>query len=306
MALDTARAVATLRGLTAKFDIGMEEAAPFYPEVCTMVTSQGADEKYGFLGAMPGMKEWLGDRQFQTLRAADYTLANKEYESSVNIDKNDIDDDRLGMYGPVLQQLGMEAAHHPDELLLTLITAGESTACFDGQYFFDTDHSWGDSGSQSNDLTYAAASGTTPTEDEFRSAYHAARKAMLQFKNDQGKLFIRPTVRPLPNLLLVVPPDLEEVANKAINKQLVSSGETNIVLDKPRIVTLGGLTDATKFYLLNLGQALKPFVFQARRPLARQMKGLDDREFKNVKFMTDARYNLGYLAWWNAVLTTFT
>lgn len=306
MALDTARAVATLRGLTAKFDIGMEEAAPFYPEVCTMVTSQGADEKYGFLGAMPGMKEWLGDRQFQTLRAADYTLANKEYESSVNIDKNDIDDDRLGMYGPVLQQLGMEAAHHPDELLLTLITAGESTACFDGQYFFDTDHSWGDSGSQSNDLTYAAASGTTPTEDEFRSAYHQARKAMLQFKNDQGKLFIRPTVRPLPNLLLIVSPDLEEVANKAINKQLVSSGETNIVLDKPRIVTLGGLTDATKFYLLNLGQALKPFVFQARRPLARQMKGLDDREFKNVKFMCDARYNLGYLAWWNAVLTTFT
>jgi phage major head subunit gpT-like protein len=50
---------------------------------------------------------------------------------------------------------------------------------------------------------------------------------------------------------------------------------------------------------------LRPFVFQARRPLARQMKGMDDREFKNVKFMTDARYNLGYLAWWNAVLTEF-
>ena len=306
MALDTARAVATLRGLTAKFDTGVANASPFYPEVCTQVTSQGSDEKYGFLGAMPGMREWLGDRQWQTLRAADYTLANKEYEGGVAIDRTDIEDDRLGMYGPVLEQMGQEAAHHPDELLLTLITDGESTACFDGQYFFDTDHSWGVSGSQSNDLTYAAASGTTPTEDEFRLAYHAARKAMLQFKNDQGKLFVRPTVRPLPNLLLVVPPDLEETANKAINKQLVSSGETNIVLDKPTIVTLGGLTDATKFYLLNVGQALKPFVFQARRPLARQMKGLDDREFKSVKFMTDARYNLGYLAWWNAVLTTFT
>lgn len=306
MALDTARAVATLRGLTAKFDIGMEQASPFYPEVCTQVTSQGADEKYGFMGAMPGMREWLGDREFQSLRAADYTLANKEYESSVKIEKNDIDDDRLSMYGPVLEQLGQEAAHHPDELLLSLITGGEAAACFDGQYFFDTDHAWGSSGTQSNDLTYAAASGTTPTEDEFRAAYHAARKAMLQFKNDQGKLFIRPTVRPLQKLLLVVPTDMEETANKAINKQLVSSGETNIVLDKPTIVTLGGLTDATKFYLFNLGQSLKPFVFQARRPLARVMKGMDDREFKDVKFMTDARYNLGYLAWWNAVLTTFT
>lgn len=306
MALDTARAVATLRGLTAKFDAGVANASPFYPEVCTMVQSQGADEKYGFLGAMPGMREWIGDRNFEGLRAADYTLANKEWESSVGIEKNDIDDDRLGMYGPVLQDMGIEAAHHPDELLLTLITGGEAAACFDGQFFFDTDHAWGDSGSQSNDLTYAAATDTTPTEDEFRAAYHAARKAMLQFKNDKGKLFIRPTVRPLPNLLLVVPPDLEETANKAINKQLVSSGETNVVLDKPRIVTIGGLTDATKFYLFNLSQSLKPFVFQARRPLSRQMKGMDDREFKNVKFMTDARYNLGYLAWWNAVLTTFT
>ena len=71
-------------------------------------------------------------------------------------------------------------------------------------------------------------------------------------------------------------------------------------------VVSGGLTDATKFYLLNLSQPLKPFVFQARRPLQRQMKGMDDREFKDVKFMTDARYNLGYLAWWNAVLTTWT
>jgi len=45
MALDTARAVATLRGLTAKFDLAMEQASPFYPTLCTQVQSQGADEK---------------------------------------------------------------------------------------------------------------------------------------------------------------------------------------------------------------------------------------------------------------------
>jgi TrmH family RNA methyltransferase len=106
-------------------------------------------------------------------------------------------------------------------------------------------------------------------------------------------------------LLLLVPTELEEVANKAINKQLVSNGETNIVLDKPRIMTAGYLTSGVKFDLLNLDGALKPYVFQARRPLSRQMKGLDDREFKGVKFMTDARYNVGYLAWWKCVRTTF-
>jgi phage major head subunit gpT-like protein len=305
MATDTARAVATLRGLTSKFDAGMQAATPFYPQVCTTVQSNGSDEQYGWLGGMPGMREWLGDRQFNTLRAGNFTLLNKEWESSVGIDKNDIDDDRLGMYGPVLEQLGLEAAMHPDELLISMLEGGESAACFDGQYFFDTDHSWGDSGTQDNDLTYAAATGTTPTTAEFVGAYRAAVTALLGFKNDQGKLLNRPTVSRLSNLTLAVPLALRAIAYDAVESTILSNS-TNVVIDRPNIVCLPSLASAAKFYVFNTGGVLKPFVFQARRPLARQMKGMDDREFKGVKFMTDARYNMGYLAWWNAVLTTFT
>lgn len=306
MALDTARAVATLRGLTAKFDLGMANADPLYPRLCTTVPSTGADEQYGMLGAMPGVREWIGDRQFNSLRGAHFTITNKKWETSVAVEKDDIDDDRLMMYGPVLENLGMEAMQHPDELLLTTLEAGTSTACFDGQFFFDTDHSWGDSGTNDNDLTGAIVDKDAPTETEFRAAYHTARQTMLGYTNDQGKKLIRPTVRPLPNLVLLVSPNQELAANQAINKTFVSSGETNIVLDKPAIVACGGLTTTDVFYLLNLSQPLKPFVFQARQPVQRQMKGMDDREFKDVKFMADARYNLGYLAWWNAVRYAFT
>ena len=307
MSLDTSRAVATLLGLTAKFDAGVAAAKPIYPEICTIFQSTGADEAYGPLGAMPGVREWLGDREFNTIRAGTFTISNREWENSLEILKNDIDDDRLGVYGPLLENMGMEAAHHPDELVIETLVAGESTACFDGQYFYDTDHSWGDSGTQSNDLTYNASDHTAVTETEFRAAYHQARAAMLNFKRDNGKAFIRPTVRPLPNLLLMVPTTLEKVAHEAINKPLVNGGESAIVLDQPRIVTLPDsyLSSGVKFYLHNLSSPLRPFVFQARRPLARQMKGMDDREFKGVKFMTDARYNVGYFAWWNSVLTTF-
>ena len=305
MALDTARAVATLRGLTAKFDAGADAAQPYYPNLCTIVPSNGSDEQYGWLGSMPGMQEWLGDRQFKSLRSGNFTLANKKWESSIAIEKDDIEDDRLGMYGPVLEHLGQEAALHPDELLLSAIEAGESTACFDGQYFFDTDHTWGDSGTQDNDLTYAAASGTTPTTDEFKGAYRAAVTALLGFKNDQGKLLNRPTVTRLSGLTVVVPLALRATAYDSVESQILSNS-TNVVIDRPEIVCLPGLASAAKFYVFNTGARLRPFVFQARTPLSRQMKGLDDSEFKAVKFMTDARYNLGYLAWWNAVLTTFT
>lgn len=308
MTLDTAKTTAVLRGITQKFDDGVEMATPFYPEICTIVPSTRRDEQYAKLGGMPGVREWIGDRQFHQLRAADFVLKNKLWENSLGIEREDLEDDVTNLYGPVLAEMGSEAAHHPDELLLEVLVAGETEASFDGQNFFDTDHEWGDSGQQSNDLTYNAATTAVITEDEFRAAYHAARAAMLNFKRDNGKPYIRPKVRPLQKLMLLVPTTLEETANKAINKLLVESGETNIVLDKPTIVTLPDsyLSSSVKFYLLNLGTMLKPFVFQARRPLSRQMKGLNDKEFRDVKFMTDARYNVGYLAWWNAVLTTFT
>lgn len=306
MALDTAKATVTLRGLTKKFDNAMKGASPFYPSICTIVPSEGSDEQYGMLGNSNGVREWLGERKFKELRAANFTIVNKHWESSELIKKTDIADARTLKYGPILEQLAVEAAYHPDELLFSTIIAGESTACFDGQYFFDTDHAWGDSGTQDNDLTYAAATGTVPTTDEFNAAFHQARTAMMKFKNDQGKLLNRPTSTGMSGLMVLVPPELEKVAITALTPGIISGNNTNIVIDPPRVVCSAYLTDAAKFYVINTNSMLKPFVFQAREPLTRQMKGLEDIETKDVKFMTEARYNLGYLAWWSSVLTTFT
>lgn len=306
MTLTTAQAQAKLRDLTATFDRSADAATPFYPTLCTVMPSDGADEKYGWLGSMPGVREWVGDRVFNQLRSADFTLANKTWENSLLIKQEDIEDDRLGMYGPILQDLAAEATHHPDELLFNALVNGESAACFDGQFFFDTDHVWGNSGSQSNDLSFTVASTSDVTAVEMKKAIRAAVKAMLRFKQDNGKLLHRPTLGRMSDLVVVVPPELRDQTYDALESQLLGGGDSNVVIDKPQIVASAHLTSTTKFYVFRTGQALKPFVFQARRSLSRQMKGMDDREFKDVKFMTDARYNLGYLAWWNAVLTTLS
>ena len=274
--------------------------------MCSVIPSDGADEAYGLLGGATGVREWLADRQFNERRAGTFTIANKHWESSELIKKTDIADDRMGMYGPLIEDLATEATYHPDELLFSLMVNGESQACFDGQFFYDTDHSWGDSGTQDNDLTYAAATSTVPTAAEFKAAFTAARVAMLKFKNDKGKLLNRPITTGLKNLLVVVNPDFEQIAKDALLSTLSGGGNSNIVVDVPTIVSSAHLTDTSKMYLFNLDGALKPFVFQAREPLNRQTKGLDDIETKDVKFMTEARYNVGYLAWWKSTLTTFT
>jgi phage major head subunit gpT-like protein len=304
MPLNTAKALVTLNGLTAKFDNRVAAATPFYPRISTVFPSNRLTEDYAFLGNMPGVREWDGDRQFKELRGARFAIENKHWESSLAIKKTDIDDDNLGLYGPLMEALADEASYHPDELLFETLVAGDGAACFDGQFFYDTDHVWGDSGSQSNDLTSTVVLNTAVTAAEFRASYHQAREAMLNFSRDNGKLFHRPTIGNMSDLMILVPTELELAAHEAI-RSIVLANNTNIVLDSPSIVTSAHLTTATEWYLFHLGGVLKPFVFQNREPIMRQMKGEDDLEFKDVKFMTEARYNVGYLAWWSAVLTTF-
>jgi phage major head subunit gpT-like protein len=305
MAIDIASAQVKLRDLTAKFDNRVAAATPFYPQVCYDASSVRTSEKYGWIGNMPGMREWLGERQFSELRAANFVLENKHWESSLLIKKTDLADDNLGQYGPVLEQLGIEAAHHPDELWFSVLEQGESTACFDGQFFFDTDHVWGNSGSQSNDITSTVVSTSAPTVAEIKTAIRKMIRSMLAFKNDQGKLYNRPTVGRLNDLTLLVPLALRDLVYDALESELISNS-SNVVVDRPNIVSSPYLTSDVKLYLFKTGEAVKPFVFQRREPLTRMMKGIDDLETKDVKFMTEARYNVGYFAWWTSILCTLT
>src|SRR5690606_720764 len=152
--------------------------------------------------------EWLGDRQFAQVRAANFTLKNKSWENSIEIERERLEDDRVGLYNLAFPQPGGEGAYHPDELLCSVMEAGEPAVGWDGESFYDADHAWGDSGSQSNDLTKDATDHTAVTEDEFRAAYHQMRAAMLGFKRDNGKPYIRPVVQGMKGLVLSVPPVL--------------------------------------------------------------------------------------------------
>lgn len=315
MSLDTAAAVAKLRSLTHKFDLKAKATTPFYSRLATVIPSDGADEEYGMLGSVPSVREWLGEREFHTPRAAKFTIENKLWESSLVVKKTDIRDDRMKMYVPMFEQLAVRAARHPDKLLLgTLAVNGvgaTSGLALDGQYFFDTDHSWGDSGTQDNDLTQNITTPSAPTIDEFRTSAALALQALLSFKDDKGE-FLHDDVVLNDNggmqLLALVPLNMFEVATKAFTSGiLINNGETHMPIVTAEVVATPHFGAAGVYWdLYRTDTPFKPYIFQQREPLTRQMKDLDDLEWKDVKFMTQARYNLGYGAWWNAVRTTFT
>lgn len=307
----TAAAITSLSRLTKVFDIGMRDVTPFYPRIATIVQSEGRDEEYGMMGTVPAVKEWLADRQFKSPRAAEFTIINKLFEVSERIEKTDIEDARLLKYGPRLQMLGQRMARHPDKLILgTLVVNAQTNLCLDGQFFFDTDHMWGDSGTQSNLITQTGtAVPALPTVTEFKAGLTAALNAIMGFLDDQGELLADDVI--VGNgidiqLMVLCPLKYRDVAITAQAAGiLINNGATNIVTVTAEVVATPRIT-GNYFDLYRTDTPFQPYIFQARRPIQRQMKGTDDQEFKDVKFMADARYNAGYGAWWNGVRVLFT
>jgi len=134
----------TLRTLyvafSAAFKDGMGAAPSNYARIATYVTSSSKSNEYGWLGKFPKMREWLGDRVVNGMAAHGYAIRNKPFELTVGVDRDDIDDDNLGIYTPLMKELGQSAGEHPDDLVFSLLKLGNSTLCYDGQFFFDTDH----------------------------------------------------------------------------------------------------------------------------------------------------------------------
>ncbi|MCY4548128.1 MAG: Mu-like prophage major head subunit gpT family protein [Defluviicoccus sp.] len=126
----------------AAFRDGVEamQASSQYMQVATVVPSSTAEEVYAWLGKISGLKEWIGERQVRNVRQHGYTLRNRDFEDTVEVDRNHIEDDKFGIYAPLFARLGEAVGAHPDELVWPLLKEGFSELCYDGQYFFDSDH----------------------------------------------------------------------------------------------------------------------------------------------------------------------
>lgn len=125
--------------LTA-FNTGFAGVSPMWGTVAMEVPSSTSENQYGWLGQLPGLREWIGDRVVNNLTLHEYRIRNKTWEHTLGIKKDDIEDDQYGVYAPIAQEQGRLVAEHPDVLVYGLLRNGFSTTCYDGQYFFDTDH----------------------------------------------------------------------------------------------------------------------------------------------------------------------
>ncbi len=131
---------ALMTGFRADFQAGQTLAASQYLQVATEIPSTSKSTTYGWLGKFPQFREWVGDRVINDMAASSYVITNKPFESTVGVDRDDIEDDNIGIYKPLMQEMGRAAVVFPDELVFPLLDGGIANECYDGQNFFDTDH----------------------------------------------------------------------------------------------------------------------------------------------------------------------
>ena len=136
--------IANLRGiytsLSTLFNTAMAATPSFYQKIAMTVTSTTFANEYPRLDDLPGFREWIGDRVAHDVGATLYAIQNRSFEKTIAIRRRMIEDDQIGIFTPIAAQYGQDGASFPDTLVWPLFKKGETTKCYDGQYYFDTDH----------------------------------------------------------------------------------------------------------------------------------------------------------------------
>lgn len=300
------------RAIIGEFYKRLELGSALWVDPISMLfqSDQGSEE-YKWLGMSPAMREWIGGRNAKGFRENGITIVNKEYEATMEVLVKELRRDKTGQILVRVRELADRTNSHWASLLTTLIVNGASTACYDGQFFFDTDHAEGDSGTQDNDLTGGIVDKDNATAAEMEKAILRNISQILGFKDDQGE----PMNENAREFRVMVPIKMMSSAMAAINNPTIvdaSGSRQNTIPTSGFRITLDAnarLTATDVFYTFRTDGNVKPFIRQEEEPvMIDAIAEGSELEFNENKhhYGVKATRNVGYGYWQHGVMRTFT
>lgn len=265
-------------------------------QLANVIPSTTSLEEYESIGDLPGFEEWTDDRPMSEMKAGRFQITNKDWASGLNVRRNDIMDNKLGLVTSKIQMLAAKAKRHRWDLMIKVLlngfagnaypTVGDGLA-YDGALFFATTHAFG-----SNKLTTALS----------EAALDEAEKTFGLMTTADGK-------DPLDcqGTHLIVGPKLFPTAKRLVgNGMLINAGGTaagsNIYQGRYTVIESRRLvgTYDDYWFLADLSQPVKPLIFQIREEIntAQQVDWSSEAMFNKavLKYGAQARYNVGYYA----------
>jgi len=225
--------------------------------IAMRMQSDAIIEEYDWLGAFPGMKEFIDEVQIENLTAHGFTIRNKEWYDIVAVKELHIKTDKNGIYAPRFKALGAAAAQHPDELVAKLLIDGFTGLSYTGKAFFAADHEPLAGGTKFSNSTNKKLS---------RANFRTARTNLTGRMNAKGR-----SMKLGKKLVLVVTPEDEPLAKEILMADKVAdggAGVTNIDKDTATILVLPELKNYVAnaadrpWFLLETGYELLPFIMQ--------------------------------------------
>lgn len=306
------------RAIIGEYYLALEQdlGASWVPLLSNYFNSDQDSETYKWLGQSPQMREWIGGRNAKGFRENGITIANKHYEATLEVLVEELRRDKTGQVMVRVRELAERTNSHWAKLLSTLLLNAESTAGYDGQFFFDTDHSEGDSGTQDNDITNNITTTTDPTSGEMESSILKAVQQIMGFKDDQGE----PMNENAKEFLVMVPVPYLAAAAGALGSTVIVQNSTTVASN--RIMAVGSLagfmfrlavnarlTWTDRFAVFRTDGAIRPLIRQEEKPV--EMSAIvegSEEEFKNKRHLygVDTWRNVGYGLWQRACLVTHT
>lgn len=270
-------------GLETIFNNALKAMPGNWQATAMEVQSTAAEEDYAWLTRFPKFRRWVGDKHVKALEAGKYTKVNEDWETTISVRRNDIEDDRLGIYNAQARMAGDAAAEMYDIIVDELKNGGFTSAGIDGQFFYDTDHEV-NGASVSNKGTAALSAATFAAAS---ASYGAARTAIMGFKDDEGM-----PLRLMPDTL-EVPPALEAVGRKLLEHDKLDDNSPNPYQGTAKLLVNPALTSSTAWFLHVTRKAVMPFLVQVRKaPTFVSQTGMDNDDVFNraeFKFGAEAR-----------------
>lgn len=295
--------------------LNVESGMSWVNRVAMRINTDQESETYKWLGMSPVMREWIGGRHAKGFRENGITITNKVWEATLEVLLDEMRRDKTGQIQVRINELAARAVTHEASLLSTLILGGETTAAYDGEWFFDTDHAEGDNTTgQSNKITVdistlpAAVHGSTtnPSPEELQAAILIGIQKILTFNDDQNE----PMNEFARNFLVMVPAAWWAAAAAATKNPLLGNGASNTLTQLAGFgidVVPNSRLDATwtdKFVVFRTDGATKPFIVQEEQGVTVQaLAEGSEEEFKNRRHLygITAIRNVGFAYWQHAV-----
>lgn len=280
-ALLTDAAVTFDAAFVTAFEQASEEANA-HEAFTMMVGARGKKVRFPIAGLMPGLRKWVGERIAHKLNRYAMEAEVETWEDTVEVDVDELDDDQIGGYTPYFSELGRQSRLWPRDLVVAKLLAGTSSLCFDGQYFFDTDHPIDPANSAAGVYSNLLSGGSSALSE---TGIDNAMTAQSRIKGPDGRVL---RVR---GNMLVIPPQLELTARKLLKIGTLSTGGENPMNGIAGYMVLEELeSEPASWYLAATKGALKPLVFLNRQ--APVVTALDKADSPNVFHHNRAQYGV--------------